>query len=85
MAENPVFDEDIPLIDEDDYDDEESWYDTPDTSRVEETLFTTQDTTKHRDGKLKQMDRLVCKRVIDLYKYLGINDKNVDLVDIGKF
>ena len=86
--DNPRFvdEKDIPLIDEDDYNDEQSRYDTLDTSRVEETLFTTQDTTKHRDDNLKQMNReLVRERVIDLYKYLGINNGNVDLVDIKKF
>ena len=44
--DNPVFvhDEDIPHIDDEDYNDYEdkSRYDTPDTSRIEETLFTEQ-------------------------------------------
>ena len=41
MADNPVFvhNEDIPLINDEDYDYEESRYDTPDTSRIEETSF----------------------------------------------
>ena len=57
--DNPVFvhDEDIPHInDEDDNYEDDSRYDTPDTSRIEETLFTEQTTVRL---KLVQRQRLL--------------------------
>ena len=82
--DNPTFvhDEDIPLID-DDYDDydeeEESRYDTPDSSRIKETSFTEQPAVR-----LRQRNRLLRNYLEDLYKYLDV-DGNIDLVDINLF
>ena len=78
--DNPTFvhDEDIPLID-DDYDEEESRYDTPDSSRIEETSFTEQPAVR-----LRQRNRLLRNYLEDLYKYLDV-DGNIDLVDTSLF
>ena len=78
--DNPTFvhDEDIPLIDDDDYK-EESRYDTPDSSRIEETSFTEQPAVR-----LRQRNRLLRNYLEDLYKYLNV-DGNIDLVDINLF
>ena len=80
--DNPTFvhDEDIPLInDDDDYDEEESRYDTPDSSRIEETSFTEQPAVR-----LRQRNRLLRNYLEDLYKYLDV-DGNIDLVDTSLF
>ena len=79
--DNPTFvhDEDIPLIDDDDYDEEESRYDTPDSSRIEETSFTEQPAVR-----LRQRNRLLRNYLEDLYKYLDV-DGNIDLVDTNLF
>ena len=79
--DNPTFvhDEDIPLINDDDYDEEESRYDTPDSSRIEETSFTEQPAVR-----LRQRNRLLRNYLEDLYKYLDV-DGNIDLVDTNLF
>ena len=55
--DNPVFvhDEDIPLINDEDYDYDDSRYDTPETSRIEETSFTTEQPVV----RLRQRQRLL--------------------------
>ena len=85
MADNPVFvhDEDIPHInDEDDYDYKESRYDTPDTSRIEETSFTT---TEHPEVSLKQRQRLVHDSIENLYSYLDVDPGNINLLNPDLF
>ena len=84
MADNPVFvhDEDIPhLMMNDDYDYEESRYDTPDTSRIEETSFT----TEHPEVRLRQRQRLLHDYIEDLYRYLDVDPGNIDLVNPDLF
>ena len=78
--DNPTFvhDEDIPLIDDDDYE-EESRYDTPDSSRIEETSFIEQPAVR-----LRQRNRLLRNYLEDLYKHLDA-DGNIDLVDTNLF
>ena len=78
--DNPTFvhDEDIPLID-DDYDEEESRYDTLDSSRIEETSFIEQPAVR-----LRQRNRLLRNYLENLYKYLNV-DGNIDLVDTNLF
>ena len=82
--DNPTFvhDEDIPLIDynDDDYDEEELRYDTPDSSRIEETSFTEQPAVR-----LRQRNRLLRNYLEDLYKNLDVDDGNIDLVDTNLF
>ena len=79
--DNPTFvhNEDIPLIDDNDDCDEESRYDTPDSSRIEETSFTEQPAVR-----LRQRNRLLRNYLEDLYKYLDV-DGNIDLVDTSLF
>ena len=77
--DNPVIvhDEDIPFIDdEDDYDDD-SRYDTPDTSRIEETSFTKQQPVV----RLKQRQKLLHDYLEDHYRYQEGDPENVDLVN----
>ena len=75
--DNPVFvdEEDIPLIDDDDYDDELR-YDTPETSRIEETSFTTEQPVV----RLRQRQRLLHDYIEDLYRYLEVDPGNINLV-----
>ena len=81
--DNPTFvhDEDIPLIDYNDDDDyeEESRYDTLDSSRIEETSFTEQPAVR-----LRLRNRLLRNYLENLYKYLDV-DGNIDLVDTNLF
>ena len=82
--DNQVFvhDEDIPHIhDNDDYEDD-SRYDTPDMSRIEETSFTEQPAVK---SKAEQRQRLLHDYIEDLYKHLEVDPGNVDLVDTKLF
>ena len=58
---------------------EESRYDTPDSSRIEETSFTEQPAVR-----LRQRNRLLRNYLEDLYKYLDV-DGNIDLVDTSLF
>ena len=80
MADNLVFvdEEDIPLFDVDNYDDD-SRYDTPDTSRIKETLFTTEQPVV----RLRQ--RLLRDHIIDLCRYLEVDPGNMDLVNPDLF
>ena len=79
--DNPTFvhDEDIPLIDDDDDYEEESRYDTSDSSRIEETSFTEQPAVR-----LRLRNRLLRNYLENLYKYLDV-DGNIDLVDTNLF
>ena len=81
-----VHEEDIPLIDEDynDYEDD-SRYDTPDKSRIEETSFI-QDTEQPAVRlRQTQRQRQLCEGIIDLYRYLDVDPGNVDLVNTNLF
>ena len=72
-----MHDEDIPLIDDyDDYNDD-SRYDTPETSRIEETSFTTEQPAV----RLRQRQRLLHDYIEDLYRYLDVDPGNIDLVN----
>ena len=66
--DNPVFvnEEDIPMVyqDEEDYDD----YDTPNTSRVDETLFTVPVTTQ-AISTLRLRQKLKRDKIVSLYRY----------------
>ena len=76
--DNPVFvyNYDIPHIDdENDYEDD-SRYDTSDTSRIEATSFTEQPSVRL---KPEQRQRLLHEYVEDLYKNLEADPGNVDL------
>ena len=81
MADNPVFadEEDIPLIDYEDNDYEESQYDTPDMCRIEETFLT----TEHPTVRLRE--RVLRDHIIDLYRYLDVGARNIYLVNTDLF
>ena len=82
MADNLVFvrDGDIPLIDDGDYDDN-SRYDTPETSSIEETSF-----TEHQPSvRLRQRQRLLHYYIEDLSRYLDVDPRNVDFVNLDLF
>ena len=70
---------DIPLIDED-YD-SYSRYDTPVTSRIEETLFT-QD-IEQPSVRLRQ--KLLHNHIVELHRYLDVHPRNVGLVNTDLF
>ena len=59
------------------YDDNDSRYDTPETSRIEETSFTDQQPTV----RLRQRHRLLHDYIEDLYRYLEVDPGNIDLVN----
>ena len=81
MADNPVFvhEEGVPHIDEDDYDDDLQ-YNTPKTSRIEETSFTEQPAVR-----LRQRQRLLHDYIEDLYRYLDVDPGNINLVNPDLF
>ena len=78
--ENIGFDEDIPLINQDeDYDD----YRTPDTSRVDETSFTVPDTAE-ATSTLRLRQKLKRDKIVSLYRYLGVTG-DPGLADLDRF
>ena len=79
--ENIGFDEeDIPLINQDeDYDD----YRTPDTSRVDETLFTAPATTE-ATSTLRLRQKLKRDKIVSLHRYLGVTGDPA-LADLDRF
>ena len=56
-------------------------YDTPDTSRIEETSFTTEQPAV----RLRQRQRLLHDYIEDLYRYLEVDPGNIDLVNPDLF
>ena len=79
--ENIGFDEeDIPLINQDeDYD----YYRTPDTSRVDETLFTAPATTE-ATSTLRLRQKLKRDKIVSLHRYLGVTGDPA-LADLDRF
>ena len=76
-----MHDEDVPHIDEDDNDNEQLRYDTPNTSRIEKTSFT----TEHLAVRLRHKWRLLHDSMEDLYRYLEVDPGNIDLVNPDLF
>ena len=83
--DNPIFfdDEDIPPIDDGDYDN--SLYDTSDTTIIKETSFTLDIEEPAVRLRQTQKQRLLGKRIVDIYKYLDANPGNVNLVNTKLF
>ena len=81
--ENPTFidEEDIPVVhqDEEDYDD----YRTPDTSRMDETLFTVPDTTEAA-STLRLRQKLKRDEIVSLYRHLSATG-DPGLADLDRF
>ena len=78
--DNPTFvnEEDIPMVhqDDDDYDD----YNTPDTSRVDETSFTVLDATEPT-SILRLRQKVKRDKINALYRHLNVTG-NLDLIDL---
>ena len=83
--DNPRFvdNEDIPFIDDEDYDNDYAQFDTPDTSTMEETSFTRDTKPKQPDDRLSRM--LLHDHIVELYRYLDVDPGNVDLVNTDLF
>ena len=81
--DNPPFvdEEDIPMVHhvEEDYDD----YNTPNTSRVDETSFTVPDTTE-ATSTLQLRQKAKRDKITALYRRLNVTD-NMDLIDLDRF
>ena len=79
--DNPRFvdEETIPLVQDEDYDD----YNTPDTSRVDETSFTEPDTTE-ATSTLQLRQKVKRDKITALYRHLKVTD-NPGLADIDRF
>ena len=81
--DDPVFVHDEPHIDDDEDDsyEDNSRYDTPDRSRIEETLFTELPAVRL---KQTQNPRLLRECIIDLYRHLDVDLVNTDLFKVDK-
>ena len=81
--DNPVFvnEEDIPMVheDEEDYDD----YNTPDTSRVDETSFTVPDAAE-ATSTLRLSQKVKRDKINALYRHLNVTG-NPDLINLYRF
>ena len=81
--DNPTFvdEEDIPMVhqDDDDYDD----YNTPNTSRGDETSFTVPDTTE-ATSTLRLRQKVKRDKLAALYRHLNVRS-NLDLIDLEQF
>ena len=74
-----VDEENIPLIQDEDYDD----YNTPNTNRVDETSFTEPDTTEATSTlRLKQKTKR--DKLTALYRHLNVTG-NLDLINLDRF
>ena len=76
---NPRFvdEETIPLVQDEDYDN----FGTPNTSRVDETLFIEPDTTE-ATSTLNQ--KVKCDKLAALYRHLNVTG-NLNLIDLDRF
>ena len=77
---NPKFvdEEDIPLVQDEDYDD----YNTPNTSRVDETSFIEPATTE-ATSTLHLRQKVKWDKLVALYRHVNITG-NIDLIDLGR-
>ena len=80
--DNPVFvdEEDIPMVHQDDDCDD---YNTPNTSRIDETSFMEPDTTK-ATSTLRLRQKVKQDKITALYRHLNITG-NLDLLDLDRF
>ena len=79
---NPLFidEEDIPMVhQDDDYDD----YNTPNTSRIDETSFMEPDTTE-ATSTLRLKQKVKWDKINALYRHLNVTG-NLDLIDLNWF
>ena len=80
--ENPTFveEENIPMVHQDNEKDYDERYDTPDTSRVDETSFIEPDTTE-ATSTLRLRQKVKRDKIVSLYRYLGVTG-NPDIADL---
>ena len=80
--DNPTFfdEEDIPMVHQDDnYDD----YNTPDTSRIDETSFTVPDATE-ATSTLRLKQKVKRDKLIALCRHLNVTG-DINLIDLDQF
>ena len=80
--DDPVFvdKEDIPMVHRDkNYDD----YNTPNTSRIDETLFTEPDATE-ATSTLRLRQKVKRDKITAFYRHLNVVD-DLDLIDLDQF
>ena len=79
--DNPRFidEEDIPLVQDEDYND----YNTPNTSRIYETSFTEPNTTE-ATSTLRLKQKVKRDKLTALYVHLNVTG-NLDLIDLDRF
>ena len=75
-----VDEETIPMVHQDeDYDE----YNTPNTSRIDETSFTEPDTTE-ATSTLQLRQKVKQDKITALYRHLNVTG-NIDLINLGQF
>ena len=82
QMDNPTFvdEEDVPMIhQDDDYDD----YNTPDTSRIDETSFTVPDATE-ATSTLRLKQKVKRDKLIALCRHLNVTG-DINLIDLDQF
>ena len=82
QMDNPTFvdEEDVPMIhQDDDYDD----YNTPDTSRIDETSFTVPDATE-ATPTLRLKQKVKRDKLIALCRHLNVTG-DINLIDLDQF
>ena len=80
--DNPRFidEQDIPLVQQDEYYDE---YNTPNTSRIDETSFAVPDTTE-ATSTLRLRQKVKRDKITALYIHLNVTG-NLDLINLNRF
>ena len=83
--ENPTFvdEENIPMVHQDNEEDYDERYDTPDTSRVDETSFIEPDTTE-ATSTLRLRQKVKRDKIVSLYRYLGVTG-DPGIADLDRF
>ena len=80
--DNPVFvdEENIPLVQDEDYDN----YRTPETSSIDADTAFTEPTTTKITSTLRLRQKLKRHKLTSLYRHLNVAG-NIDLIDLGRF
>ena len=78
-----VDEENIPMIHQDEEDDDYDNYNAPDTSRVDETSFIEHDATE-ATSTLHLRQKLKRDKIVSLYRYLGVTG-DPGLTDLDQF
>ena len=83
--DNPVFvdEEDIPMVYQDEEDDDYDNYNTPNSSKIDETLFMEPDTTV-AISILRLRQKVKRDKINALYRHLNVTG-DIDLIDLDRF